>query len=273
MENLFDILCASLALPEGKRTFHEEEGTELMCILIKVKGIVHLRAIKTLNHALSTPYGSENCLQFVQSQGLKPFFAIFTGKQKSSSYAEPTIQDEEYMLEIITSLLNNLKSDSIERIRLVSKFVEKDYEKVDRLMEMRANVRNRLNPIEHDIERRSKTETDEEEMLASYLDRIDHGLYSLQLIDYTLAWLVMEDDGVLNHVKMLLSRGNVSTNDIIDTLKEYYENVDDDTLVALPERSTKSNGSGKMEAQEVEEDEGLRLKGVIVNLVNYLLSL
>lgn len=31
-----------------------------------------------------------------------------------------------------------------------------------------------------------------------YLRRLDNGLFTLQTIDYILAWIVMEDDGVLH---------------------------------------------------------------------------
>jgi beta-catenin-like protein 1 len=40
------------------------------------------------------------------------------------------------------------------------------------------------------------TEEDEEEW---YIRRIDTGLSVLQTVDYILAWIVMEDDGVSVH--------------------------------------------------------------------------
>lgn len=45
---------------------------------------------------------------------------------------------------ILASLFSNLASDSAPRIRLVAKFVELDYEKVDRLLEMRESAETRL---------------------------------------------------------------------------------------------------------------------------------
>lgn len=35
LENLFDILCATLATKRNKLQFYESEGTELMCIFLK----------------------------------------------------------------------------------------------------------------------------------------------------------------------------------------------------------------------------------------------
>lgn len=47
-------------------------------------------------------------------------------------------------MEIIVFLLNNLVSDLIECIWLIMKFVEKEYEKLDRLVEVYFVVRDRL---------------------------------------------------------------------------------------------------------------------------------
>lgn len=256
MENVVDVLCTALALAENKVKFYEEEGVELMCILMKAKGDARLRSIRVLNHACSGPHGVASCVRLVEHRGLKALFGTFMGKTK----VETSYQDEEHMLELIMSLFNNLKSESIERMRLVSKFVENEYEKVDRLVEMQRAVQERLRPVEMDIAERNREQADDEEMqLSSYLDRINHGLFSLQLIDYLVAWLVMEDDGILQHIKMLFSRNGNSLEQVVDTLKEYYENVGDDTLVSLPDDSD-------------EDQIGLKLKEVIVILVNYMLS-
>lgn len=39
-------------------------------------------------------------------------------------------------------------------------------------------------------------EIDSEEEDMWYLRRLDSGLFTLQTVDYILAWIVMEDDGV-----------------------------------------------------------------------------
>jgi beta-catenin-like protein 1 len=256
MENIVDVLCTAMTLGENKQIFNQEEGTELMCILIKAKSIVRLRAVKVLNHALSGPFGSENCVRFIDNQGLKPIFSIFMGKGNGKQ-VEVTNQDNEHVLEMMMSLFNNLKSDSVERIRLMAKFVENDYEKVDRLIELRNAVEDRLRPVEQEMRQQADLLKDEETQLYYYLERVEHGLFSLQLIDYTLAWLIMEDDGIVNHIKMLFARNGGTLDDIVSTLKEYHDNIGDDALVSLPEN----------------QEEGLRLKDVIVNLVNYILSI
>jgi beta-catenin-like protein 1 len=273
---VFDVLCSALTSPENKVLFQEEEGTELMCILLKSRGITPLRSIKVLNHAFSGPWGASNCSQFVKNQGLNVLFSIFMGKAKHDSQAEMTSQDEEHILEIIASLLNNLESDSIERVRLLAKFVEREYEKVDRLIEIRSLIQHRLKPIEDEIrEQRRRGDVEEDVQLMSYLDRIESGLFSLQLTDYILAWLIMEDDGILRHIQMIFSRSDASLQDIIHTLQEYHENVGDDAIVSFGEEGEvqMSKEEGEKEGHREINGGDLSLKDVISNLVKYAQSL
>jgi beta-catenin-like protein 1 len=97
MENLFDCLCSVLSGgEEGKKTFREAEGPELMIILMKCvvalrlgvadgcareKKMAKTRSIKVLDFAMSAEgEGAETCLQFVDSLGLKTLFPAFMGK-------------------------------------------------------------------------------------------------------------------------------------------------------------------------------------------------
>lgn len=75
-------------------------------------------------------------------------------------------------------------------MRLLAKFVESDYEKVDRLLEIRQDLEAR---IAKGIDPALAREMDEDEL---YLEKLDNGLFALQLADYVAAWVCMEDDGV-----------------------------------------------------------------------------
>jgi len=120
----------------------------------------------------------------------------------------------------MSSLFTNLPSDSSDRIRLLAKFVENNYEKVDKLLEMREHASSRLKAVDSDIETEKKVfivkhgdcmiivgsytlqallaegtiEPENEELW--YLRRLDGGLFILQTLDYILAWVALEDDGV-----------------------------------------------------------------------------
>lgn len=84
----------------------------------------------------------------------------------------------------------------------------------------------------------------EDEGAVWYLRRLDGGLFTLQTVDYILAWLTMEDDGVghvysnlckpnleptqiLSHIKQMLGRKNRSLQDLVKTLRIYHDNVDE----------------------------------------------
>lgn len=66
--------------------------------------------------------------------------------------ATSAIEDEEHMLGILASLFTNLASDSPERIRVIAKFVEGGYEKVERLLEVREAAEGRLGSVIKEIE-------------------------------------------------------------------------------------------------------------------------
>lgn len=70
--------------------------------------------------------------------------------------ATSAIEDEEHMLGILTSLFTNLASDSPERIRVIAKFVEGGYEKVERLLEVREAAEGRLGSVIKEIEHERK---------------------------------------------------------------------------------------------------------------------
>jgi beta-catenin-like protein 1 len=79
---------------------------------------------------------------------------------------------------------------------------------------------------------------------STYIRRLEGGLFTLQTLDYILAWLIMEDDGVRNeisfilhpltllqirlHVIRMLSRKNQSVNKIVETLRVHYDNLQDE---------------------------------------------
>ena len=76
--------------------------------------------------------------------------------------------------------------------------MESNYEKTDKLLDIRTSAQARLAEVDRDIdaEKKELAEGVGNEEDAWYLRRLDGGLYTLQTVDYILAWIVMEDDGV-----------------------------------------------------------------------------
>ena len=77
MENLFDSLCSLLSSSEAKASFVQEEGTELMVIMLREKLLARSRALKVLDYAMSGNAGTAACEAFVEAQGLKSLFSAF----------------------------------------------------------------------------------------------------------------------------------------------------------------------------------------------------
>ncbi|KAH6914867.1 Catenin-beta-like protein [Coprinopsis sp. MPI-PUGE-AT-0042] len=234
MENLFDALCSALTEPSIKKQFLEAEGPDLMILMMKEKLHAKSRSIKALDHAMSGPQGVEVCNAFVDALGLKTLFSAIMGKVSKKGKGTTTLPDSEdvnHILGIISSLFSNLESDSTHRIRLLAKFVENDYEKVDKLLDVRESARTRLQLTDKEIAKEREEMDEDEDILADedvlYLRRLDGGLFTLQMVDYILAWIVMEDDGIQGHVVRMLNRKNQSLENIVATLRVYHENMDE----------------------------------------------
>ena len=82
-------------------------------------------------------------------------------------------------------MLRSLPGDSAPRIRLLAKFVEKDYEKTARLFQLRREYASRLAPVDQAIKSESAGlgDAEMEERKDEWLSRrLDAGLFSLQVI-------------------------------------------------------------------------------------------
>lgn len=81
-------------------------------------------------------------------------------------------------------MLRLLPGGSAARIRTLAKFMEKDYEKIEKLVKLRREYASRIRPVEEVIEkeRKSLSKEDQEAMAAEWLSRqLDAGLFSLQV--------------------------------------------------------------------------------------------
>ncbi|KAJ3736307.1 Catenin-beta-like protein [Lentinula guzmanii] len=237
MENVFDSLCSALSEPSNKVLFVEAEGPDLMVLLMKERMDAGSKSIKTLDYAMSGPAGTATCQAFIDASGLKTLFSAFMGKgtkKHKTAALLPASEDASHILGIISSLFSNLPSDSPERIRLLAKFVENNYEKVDKLLDIRENALSRLKAADAEVEGQKKAlltegeEISEEHEDSWYILRLDGGLFTLQIVDYILAWIAMEDDGIRSHLIQMLNRKNQSLKDMVQTLRIYHDNVGED---------------------------------------------
>ena len=200
VENLFNCLTCIVDEPEGKEKFVQAEGVELCLIMIKEGKMSKSRALRLMDHALGGQTGREVCERLVEAAGLKVIFGTFMKKLDG--------QTTEHLLGIFASLLRLLPANESGRIRTLAKFVEKDYEKTEKLVRLRRDYASRVAVVDEEIRNeQASLDAEEREEMADEWDsrRLDAGLYCLQTIGVILAWLVAEDDGASKKIQRLLA--------------------------------------------------------------------
>ncbi|KAG2395080.1 hypothetical protein LR48_Vigan09g144700 [Vigna angularis] len=233
LENLFDCLCCLLMPLENKERFVKAEGVELMIIIMKQKKLAYGSAIRALDFAM-TKYPPA-CERFVDVLGLKTAFAAFmevvcfdaqiplSKKNKKERYQEDM---EERLVSLIASLFGGILRGS-RRERLLSKFVENECEKIDRLMELYIRYSNR---VRAETERLNQVEFDDLEMDEDeiYNRKLESGLYTLQLIAVILGHIwCSEHPQMRGRIELLLKQNKLSKKHIKDILQEYHDNIGD----------------------------------------------
>jgi beta-catenin-like protein 1 len=250
VENLFDCLTCVVDEPDGKAKFVDAEGVELCLIMLREGKMSKPRALRVLDHAIGyaeaapTAASSQKggakakddddaeernpnrgalvCEKLVEAAGLKTVFGMFMKRQDA-----PTT---EHLLGILAALLRSLPAASAPRIRTLAKFVEKDYEKIGKLVALRRDYAGRVAVVNAQIkdERRGRSREEVEEMADEWFSRrLDAGLFCLQMVDVILAWLVAEDDGARKKIVKLLAERDEGLADLRRTLREQLDGMDE----------------------------------------------
>ena len=254
MENLFNCLSSVTEEPLGKAKFLEAEGVELCLLFVRDGKTSKSRALKVLDHACGyaeestapqtngTSKGKEPvqettlnsatavCTKLIDSRGLKPLFSTFSKTNKTKkSHNDP--QQTEHILGIFASLLRSLPGNSDTRFRLLAKFLEKDYEKITKLVSLRRDYVTRLSAFDQRLaEKRKALRPRSKEDLESFElenipERLSEGLYCLERIDAVLAWLVAEDAGAKVAIEKALGERDEGLGDVKRTLQAQLDGV------------------------------------------------
>ncbi|GKV20337.1 hypothetical protein SLEP1_g30477 [Rubroshorea leprosula] len=226
LENLFDCLCCLLMPLENKERFVKAEGVELMIIIMKQKKSAYGSAIRALDFAM-TKYPPA-CERFVDVLGLKTAFAAFMGKIPNKKNKKERYQEEleERLVSLLASLFGGILRGS-RRDRLLSKFVENECEKIDRLMELYMRYSDR---VKSETRRMDQLELDDLEMDEEerYNRKLESGLYTLQLIAVMLGHLWCSEQAQMRaRIDLLLKQQKLSRKDVKDILQEYHDNIGD----------------------------------------------
>ncbi|KAJ6261708.1 LOW QUALITY PROTEIN: hypothetical protein Dda_2506 [Drechslerella dactyloides] len=222
VENMFDTATCLVDERAGKEAFVEAEGVELCLIMLREGKMSKSRSLRLLDHACSGMHGSVVCERLVDAQGLKTLFGSFMKKQDA--------QTTEHLLGIFASLLRNLPADSPPRIRTLAKFVEKDYQKLAKILALRQDYARRMWAVNQEI-RAEQAGLDAEELEDRQdewdLRRLDAGLFCFQILDQIISWLAAEDDGARKHAADLLSKSRKSLEDVKKNLQDQLDELDD----------------------------------------------
>ncbi|RDW62633.1 hypothetical protein BP5796_10935 [Coleophoma crateriformis] len=224
VENIFDCLTCIVDTAAGKSKLVEAEGVELALIMLKEGKMSKSRALRLIDHALGGQAGAAVCERLVEAAGLKIIFSMFMKKQDSTT--------TEHLLGIFSSLLRSLPHNSPGRIRTLAKFVEKEYEKLGKLITLRREYAKRVALVDEQIrmEQRGLAPEEREEMADEWLSRrLDAGLFCLQTTDVVLAWCVAEDPGAEKKVRQLLAERDEGLDLLRGTLQEQIDTMSGDS--------------------------------------------
>jgi len=231
MENLFNALCSALLFNPNRAKFLKGEGLQLMNLMLREKKVSRGPALKVLSYAMNGPEGKDNCNKFVDILGLRTVFPLFMKTPKSCKKSGGEDQHIEHVVSILGSLLRNCSSSQRQRVLL--KFTESDFEKIDRLMELHFAFHDRIKIVDERIEaekfrmRRRGEDVDDEDIEEDfYLQRLEGGLFSLQLIDYIILEISSSNTpSIKARILQLLSLHGGSVKSIRHVMREYASHI------------------------------------------------
>ena len=247
MENLFNTLCSCLMLPTNRAKFLKGEGLQLMRLILREQKIARNSALKVLSYAMNNLEGKESCQAFVDMLGLGVLFPLFMKPIKTGGKKKNSFNNEEHLCSIIASLLKNCTDNS--KLRVMQKFTENDYEKVDRLMELYFKYAEEVRrEDERIVDEEENDEEDEEDVqVENYMRRLENGLFALQSIAYIIADISVNGPyGVQNRIMKLLNLRKEPKTKLVEVLKEYQQNIGDSA-------SVKNSASYQEEHERIQE--------------------
>eukprot|EP00743_Colponemidia_sp_Colp-15_P002770 GILK01002998.1.p1 GENE.GILK01002998.1~~GILK01002998.1.p1 ORF type:complete len:543 (-),score=135.01 GILK01002998.1:59-1645(-) len=227
VHNLFDCLCSCLLVPANQKVFRESEGIELLLRMMKEKLFCTRLALKAMDYALVRC--SDNCNRFVEKLGLKSIFAAFMrkltiGKKKR---AVDEKEDDEHILSCLSWLVRLTEGEP--HLRVLYKFKENDFEKLERLVEMHQTYAEKVAMADRQLQenrqlrekmRQELAEDEDEEEV--YMERLEAGLFILQLIDLVMIQLLgSADTGIKQRLLLLLQQQDIDLAQIRQVVQEY----------------------------------------------------
>mmetsp|Transcript_5901 Transcript_5901/g.7748 ORF Transcript_5901/g.7748 Transcript_5901/m.7748 type:complete len:293 (+) Transcript_5901:1-879(+) len=273
-----------MLFPPNKLRFIQAEGLELMLLILKGGKYAMHCSLKLLGFVLDSSV--EGVHRFIDILGLKTIFSIFMKKKKQKGVykhkKKPKIQEEEeeeYVLSIIYNLLSNCSIASRYN-RVIFKFTENHFEKIERLVELHHKYLFKVKQFEEKISSGLDSAIDliesEEELTAK---RLENGLYTLQIVDLLLLTVaasplcVHKNTSGKEFLHQLFGQQDNPISDIRHIVLEYIMSMEDnesevfskkkDILHSLEEVVPETNKEKEEleEKSQIEETERKRKRG------------
>ena len=241
MENLFDSLCSALMFTPNRERFLKGEGLQLMILMLKGKKFSRVSALKVLDHAMCNKEGKDNCIKFIDVYGLRSVFPAFMKPPKrTGKLGGGEKEHEEHVCSIVVSLFKHVQGAQYDR--LVNKFVENDFEKVDRLMELHFKYQRKVK--ESNQQSKYLRVSDEEDEIDMYLRCLDAGLLALQIVDFIIAKLcTCSVSSIGIRIKVLLNQHGDSLASVKKVLQDHASNMTSD--VSIGEKNNTADKDGE----------------------------
>lgn len=224
MENLFNCLCSALLYGPNRDKFLKGEGPQLMNLMLREKKQSRSGALKVLNHAVSGPEGTSNANKVVEILGLRTVFPLFMKTPKKTMRKGMTaLEHEEHVVSVIAGILQHVVGPT--RNRVLLKFEENDFEKIERLGELHFKYLSKVNEVDNSIVEELKKggeAPDEDEV---YLRRLDNGLFTLQLVDYIILEAAVSNPRVKERLAKIIQLRSGTMDTIKDIVREYSDNI------------------------------------------------
>ena len=184
-------------------------------------------SLKVLNHALQGREGVENCVKFIELYGLRTIFPFFMLPNKTcKKNAISGMEQDEHVISILLSLIRNVQGQQKERV--LTKFLEKDMEKAERIVELHFFYKQRSSLSDSIISKEIQKSGDVPDEDEIYMKRLDGGLFVLQQIDLIILEVMYYGPVMLRErIHKLFEQQKVSIVTVKDVVVEFLQQLGD----------------------------------------------
>jgi beta-catenin-like protein 1 len=238
------------------------EGFELMLRFLQEKKFTRSGALRVFNHAVANH--SRNCERLIETGCLKHLFPAVMGKKRyktlSTNKNQLIQKEEENVMSILASLCLYIDSKSpfnaYERLHV--KFVENEFEKIDRFIDIFQKYSQRMEKITQ-IDEKELIEEEEKEEL--YLQKLDAGLFILQCVSFCLAHCCAFSVKIHAYVQLKFHERAIESEALENVLQEQLKMLGKDTKesekqkMRLEELLVELHKKNSIQEQPIEEEE------------------